>query len=75
MLGFIVSIFTLLWSTINYLLSLTKLIPVCYEFVVDMTDFVTDMYAVYFSELNSPIIILSYIFISLVGVRILLQVL
>lgn len=75
MLGFIISIFAMLWSTINYLISITKFIPTAISFVVDMTDFVTDMYSVYFSELNSPIIILSYIFITLVGVRVLLQVL
>lgn len=75
MLGFIISIFGLLWSTILYLISITKYIPTAISFVVDMTDFVTDMYSVYFSELNSPIIVLSYIFITLVGVRVLLQVL
>lgn len=75
MLGFIISIFALLWSTINYLISITKYIPSAISFVVDMTDFVTDMFSVYFSELNSPIIVLSYIFITLVGVRILLQLL
>lgn len=75
MLGFIISIFTLLWSTINYLISITKYIPTAISFVVDMTDFVTDMYAVYLSEIHSPLPMLGYIFITLVGVRILLQVL
>lgn len=75
MLGFIISIFTLLWSTINYIISITKYIPTAISFVVDMTDFVTDMYQVYLSEVHSPLIVLSYIFLTLVGVRVLLQLL
>lgn len=75
MLGFIASIFTLIQSFLITIKSVIEYIPSVFSFMYDMGDFVSDYYNIFFSELQSPIIILSYIFLNLVVVRILLQLL
>lgn len=75
MLGFIASIFTLLRSFFIAVKSLFDFFPSTMSFVVDFADFVEDQYEIWYSELNSPIIILGYIFLQLVIVRLIIQLL
>lgn len=75
MLGFIASIFTLIQSFFLTVKSIIVYLPTVFSFMYDMGDFVSDYFDIYFSELQSPIIILGFIFLQLVVVRILLQLL
>lgn len=75
MLGFIASIFTLIQSFFLTVKSIIVYLPTVFSFMYDMGDFVSDYFDIYLSELESPIIILGYIFLQLVVVRILLQLL
>jgi len=75
MLGFIASILTLLQSLFLTIKSIILYLPSVFSFIIDMGDFVSDYFDIYFSELQSPIVILGYIFLQLVVVRVLLQIL
>lgn len=75
MLGFIASIFTLLRSFFIAFKSLLDFFPSTISFIVDFGDFVSDQYDIWFAELNSPIVILGYIFLQLVIVRLIIQLL
>lgn len=74
MLGFIASIFTLLQSFFIAVKNIFDIIPTTISFVVDFSDFVSDQYNIWFAELNSPLVLLAYIFLQLVIVRLIIQI-
>lgn len=74
MLGWLVSLYTLLVSAYNAVMYLLDLLPHCFSWFYDYCDFVLDCIDVYMAELHSPLPILGLMFATAITIKIIIEV-
>ena len=74
MLGWLISLFTLIYSAVNFVFYIVSLIPETMSSLLEMYDFVDDTADIYFSNFPVPIKGISIIFLSVVVLKIIIEV-
>lgn len=74
LLGWIVSLYTLIVSIYNTVMYLLGLLPTCFSWFYDFCDFITDCINVYMAELHSPLPILAFMFAMAITIKIIIEV-